>query len=281
LREDDIVTEKGDKLRVLCFGAHPDDCEVKIGGTAALWAARGHLVRFTSVTNGETGHHQRFGAELAARRAAEARAAAEVLGVESRVLPTPSGALVPSVERRREIIVEIREFRPDLIITHRPNDYHPDHRYTSQLVQDAAYLVTVPGNTPEVPALRRNPVIAYCEDTFMKPLPFAADVVVNIDPTIEKKMDALHQHTSQMYEWIPWNGRIEDQVPEGEAERRAWLAEWRCPRFRKVADRFREKLLERYGDDVGGKVVHAEAFEGCEYGSPLDAEAIGRLFAGL
>ncbi len=275
------MTEKGDKLRVLCFGAHPDDCEVKIGGTAALWAARGHLVSYTSVTNGETGHDDRFGAELAERRAAEARAAAEVLGVESRVLPTPSGALVPSVERRREIIVEIREFRPDLIITHRPNDYHPDHRYTSQLVQDAAYLVTVPGNTPEVPALRKNPVIAYCEDTFRKPLPFAADVVVNIDPAIERKMDALHEHTSQMYEWIPWNGRIEDQVPEGEAERRAWLAEWRCPRFRKVADRFREKLLERYGDDLGGKVVHAEAFEGCEYGSPLDAEAIGRLFAGL
>jgi LmbE family N-acetylglucosaminyl deacetylase len=275
------MSEARDQLRILSIGAHPDDCEVRTAGTAALWVARGAVVRFLAVTNGQTGHHRSFGAELAERRAAEARAAAEVLGVESRVLPIPSGGLVPSLEHRRTLIAEIREFRPDLVITHRPNDYHPDHRYTSQLVQDAAYLVTVPGNTPEVPALRRNPVIVYSDDSFRKPLPFQPDVVIDIDPTVEKKLDAMHCHTSQMYEWIPWNSGRQDEVPAGEVERRRWLAGWREPRYRNVADRFREKLVERYGPERGRAVVHAEAFEGCEYGSPLDGEAMARLFAGL
>ncbi len=275
------MTDGNEKLRILCIGAHPDDCEISMGGTAHRWSQGGHTVRLTSATNGETGHHELPAAEVAARRAAEARAAAEVLGVESRILPIASGALEPTVANRRLLITEIREFKPDLIVTHRPNDYHPDHRYTSQLVQDAAYLVTVPGNMPEVPALRKNPVIAYCSDNFQKPLPFAPDVVVDIDPVIETKLDAAHCHTSQMYEWIPWNQRREKEIPEGDADRRAWLGVERVKKSMQLADRFREKLVERYGEERGHAVKNAEAFEGCEYGSPLDAEQIERLFDGL
>jgi N-acetylglucosamine malate deacetylase 1 len=275
------MTDGGQTLRILCFGAHPDDCELTIGGTARLWASHGHVVRFTSVTNGETGHHALPAAEVAKRREAEARAAAEVLGVESHILPIASGALEPTVDNRKLIITEIRRFKPDLVITHRPNDYHPDHRYTSQLVQDAAYLVTVPGNMPDVPVLRVNPVIAYCADLFQKPLPFAPDVVVDIDAVVETKLDAAHCHTSQMYEWIPWNQRKENEVPKGDAERRAWLAGERLPSFANIAERFRGKLVERYGEKRGRVVRHAEAFEGCEYGSPLDAEQIERLFGEL
>jgi N-acetylglucosamine malate deacetylase 1 len=266
------------KLRILCIGAHPDDCEINVGGTARLWTLLGHCVGFISVTNGQTGHHLLPAATVAKRRAAEAQAAAEVLGTESQILPLSSGTLEPTVANRQLLISEIRKFKPDLVITHRPNDYHPDHRYTSQLVQDAAYLVTVPGNMPEVPALRKNPIIAYCQDNFQKPLPFAPDIVVNIDSVVEAKLDAMHCHVSQMYEWIPWNQRKEDLVPQDNHQRRKWLAEERQPHFSQVAERFRGKLIERYGKNIGATVKYAEAFEGCEYGSPLDNSAIKRIF---
>jgi len=267
-----------DKLRILAIGAHPDDCEVKMGGTAALWAAAGHTVRFLSATNGQTGHHVQAGAQLARRRIDEAAAAARVLGVESQVLPIPNGQIEPNLLYRRMFIQAIREFAPDLVITHRPNDYHPDHRYTSQLVQDSAYLVMVPNNCPETPPLRYNPVMAYLSDSFAKPVPFSADVVIDIDPTIARKLDALHCHTSQMYEWIPWTQHKLEEVPPGDAERRAWLEDQRAPASREVAERFRDRLIERYGPQRGPAVRHAEAFEGCEYGTRLDAEQIERLF---
>jgi len=269
------------KLRILCIGAHPDDCEVAMGGTAALWAAAGHAVRFVSATNGETGHHVQGGAQLAQRRIAEAAAAARVLGVESQVLPIPNGGIEPTLVYRRMFIRLIRQFAPDLVITHRPNDYHPDHRYTSQLVQDSAYLVMVPNNCPEVPPLRYNPVMAYCRDEFRKPTPFAPNVAVSIDAAVERKYDALHRHASQMYEWIPWTqGRL-DEVPTGDAERRKWMGEQRSPADRKIADRFRDTLVARYGEANGRAVQYAEAFEGCEYGAKLDAAQIERLFGGM
>jgi LmbE family N-acetylglucosaminyl deacetylase len=269
------------QLRILVIGAHPDDCEVKVGGTAALWAAAGHTVRFLSATNGQTGHHVQGGAQLARRRIAEAKAAADVLGVESEVLPIPNGGIEPTLIYRRMFIRAIRQFHPDLVVTHRPNDYHPDHRYTSQLVQDSAYLVTVPNNTPETPPLRYNPVMAYMSDTFQKPLPFAPSVVVAVDSVIEKKFDALHRHTSQMYEWIPWTQDKLDDVPADDAGRRAWLFQQRAQRDRAVADRFRDALADRYGQEEAPAVQYAEAFEACEYGTALDDRQIERLFGGL
>ena len=60
-------------LRIIAFGAHPDDCDIRAGGSAAKWAALGHKVRFVSVTNGDAGHHEQGGGQLAMRRRAEAR----------------------------------------------------------------------------------------------------------------------------------------------------------------------------------------------------------------
>jgi len=269
------------KLRILAIGAHPDDCEVALGGTAALWAAAGHTVRFVSATNGQTGHHVQGGARLAQRRMAEASAAAAVLGVDSQVLPIPNGEIEPTLVYRRMFIRLIREFRPDLVVTHRPNDYHPDHRYTSQLVQDSAYLVMVPNNAPETPPLRYNPVMAYCCDNFQKPCPFTPDVVVATDAVVERLFDALHCHTSQMYEWIPWTHDALDEVPADQAGRRAWLFDQRASKYERIADRFRDRLVARYGPQAGNAVRYAEAFEGCEYGTKLDAGQIERLFGNL
>jgi LmbE family N-acetylglucosaminyl deacetylase len=269
---------KQGKLKVLVFGAHPDDCDIKAGGLAINYSKLGHLVKFVSHTNGATGHHEIGGIELAKRRYQEAQEAANIAGIEYQVLDNHTGELEPSVANRKEVIRIIREFEPDLVFSHRPNDYHPDHRYSAALVQDAAYIVTVPNMCPLTPHLESNPVIMYLSDNFQKPNPFQPDVVLDIDDVIERKLDILHCHTSQMYEWLPFNSGVLDEVPEGEEERRSWMAERRLRAFSDTADRFRDKLVELYGSDRGARVKYAEAFEVCEYGSSLTAERMELLF---
>ncbi|HEX2973526.1 MAG TPA: PIG-L family deacetylase [Tepidisphaeraceae bacterium] len=271
-----------EQLRIMVIGAHPDDGEFRCGGAAALWAARGHRVCFLSVTNGQSGHHELGAAELVQRRMAEAQASAAVLGIESRVLPIADGYLEPTLENRMMLIRAIREFGADLVITNRPNDYHPDHRYTSQLVQDSAFMLTVPQVAPEVVAMRKNPVILYFWDGFRKPMPFEADVVIDIDNVFEKKIAALDRHVSQVYEWLPWlDGRL-DEVPQEAKARFAWLREWYLTHAQPgLADRYRGQLVARYGATRGAQVREVEAFEVCEYGSPLDERQAERLFGGM
>ena len=139
------------KLRIIVFGAHPDDAEYKAGGTGAKWAKLGHHVKLVLVTNGDIGHWQMAGGPLAQRRSAEVKAAAKILGVTSQVLDIHDGELLPTLENRKLITQLIREWNADIVIAHRPWDYHPDHRYVGVLVQDAAFMVTVPYFCPDVP----------------------------------------------------------------------------------------------------------------------------------
>ena len=189
-------------LRIIAFGAHPDDCDIRSGGVAAKWAAAGHKVRFVAVTNGDAGHHEEGGGQLAMRRRAEAIEAGRRIGVDYVVLDNHDGELVPSLDVRQQIIRQIREWKADLVLAPRPNDYHPDHRYTGVLLQDAAFMVTVPNVVTEVPALRKNPVFLYFEDGFQKPAPFRPDIAVSIDDVVDRKVDALDAHVSQFYEWL-------------------------------------------------------------------------------
>ena len=188
------------KLRIICFGAHPDDCELQAGGVAAMWAAKGHKVKLVSVTNGDIGHWREAGGPLARRRTEEVGKAAKILGVTSQVLDIHDGELLPTIENRRLITRLIREWNADIVMGPRPNDYHPDHRYTGVLVQDAAYMVTVPFFCPDVPHLKHNPVFLYYPDSFQKPNPFQPDIAVSIDAVIEQKLDALDTLESQFYE---------------------------------------------------------------------------------
>ncbi|MES2792165.1 MAG: PIG-L deacetylase family protein [Planctomycetota bacterium] len=273
-----MATPTSPTLRILVIGAHPDDCEIKAGGVAALYRQQGHVVRFVSVTNGDAGHHESSGPELAARRAKETLASGAVCGVEYEVLSNHDGQLVPTIAARWELIALIRRFQPDLILTHRPNDYHPDHRATSQLVCDAAYMVTVPPVVPDVPYLKTNPIIAFLSDDFQRPYPFQPTVVVDVTAVFPKIVDMQAAHVSQFYEWLPYNQGILDQVPADATQRRAWLAIQAGDRLRKVADRFRAELIAKYGPERGARIEYADAFEACEYGSPLTAEQIKRLF---
>jgi LmbE family N-acetylglucosaminyl deacetylase len=265
-------------LRLLIIGAHPDDADYHAGGLAALYCAAGHTVKMVSLTNGDAGHQTLRGPVLAERRRAEAAASAAVIGATYDVLDSHDGELLPTLENRRTVIRLIRSFRPDLVLTHRPNDYHPDHRYTSQLVQDAAYMVTVPPIVPDAPHLARDPVIAYLPDEFKKPTPFQPAVTIDIGSVIDRLTDMLHRHQSQFYEWLPYNRGALDQVPVGETARRQWLADQTRRRLRPRANRYRDLLVQRYGSERAAAVEYVEAFEPCEYGAPLNEEARRRLF---
>jgi LmbE family N-acetylglucosaminyl deacetylase len=265
-------------LRIIVFGAHPDDCELDAGGAAARWAKLGHQVKFVSVTNGDIGHHEIAGAILARRRTAEVERCAKILGITTEVLDNHDGELMPTLENRRTITRKIREWKADVVIAHRPNDYHPDHRYTGILVQDAAFMVTVPSFCPDVPALRKNPVFLYSEDNFQKPNPFSPDVVVPIDPVFDQKVAAIDALESQFYEWNPWLSGYLDEVPKGAKERLEWTRDRAARRYGGVARRFRKQLIEALGSEQGSAVKYAEAFEVCEYGSQPSKEELRRLF---
>lgn len=263
------------KLSIIMFGAHPDDCDIRSAGTAAKWVALGHRVRFVSVTNGDAGHHEMGGGMLAMRRRAETQEVAKRLGIEYVVLDNHDGELTPTLNVRQQIIAQIREVNADLVLGPRPNDYHPDHRYTGVLLGDAAFMVTVPNVRPDVPSLRKNPVFLYYQDNFQKPNPFSPDIAVDITDTFEKKIDALDSHVSQFYEWLPWlDGRLAD-VPKDPKARREWLKKSRSG---PVSPAVRTALEKYYGKDAAAKVQYAEAFEICEYGRRPTSEDIKRLF---
>jgi N-acetylglucosamine malate deacetylase 1 len=267
------------KVRVIVFGAHPDDAELRAGGVAAKWAALGHKVKFVSVTNGDIGHWGMAGGPLAQRRLAEVKKCAEILGIETEVLDIHDGELLPTMENRRTITRLIRDWHADVVISHRPNDYHPDHRYTGILVQDAAYMVTVPFFCPDTPYLTRNPVFLFSEDRFQKPNPFQADVVVVIDDVIEKKLATVEALESQFYEGgANGSAALVPSDPAGQAARRKAVRDGFANRFASPATRFRTQLAAWYGKEEAEKVRYAEAFEVCEYGRQPSREELRKLF---
>ncbi|MBN1805566.1 MAG: PIG-L family deacetylase [Sedimentisphaerales bacterium] len=272
--------ENPGKLRIIVFGAHPDDCEIKAGGVAAMWAAQGHQVKFVSTTNGDIGHWKMAGGPLAKRRTAEVKKAAEILGIETEVLDNHDGELMPTLENRKHFVKLIRRWKADIVLSHRTNDYHPDHRYTGVLVQDAAYMVICPFICPDVPHLKTNPVFMYFSDDFRKPSLFEPTLVVAIDDIIEQKLDALAVIDSQFVEGgVSGN---ESMIPKNDKERaeaRRKVRERFRRRFEATADKYRDKLIEIYGPEKGKKIKCAEAFEVCEYGrSPSEKELKTKLF---
>lgn len=265
-------------LKLLILGAHPDDAEYHAGGLASMYRKLGHAVRMVSATDGSAGHHLKSRAEMAAIRRQEAAAAAQVIGAEYVVWELPDGQLLPDLTLRWRVIREIRQFAPDLVLTHRPYDYHPDHRAIGQAVQDASFLVTVPHLVPDVPALRRDPVVAYLPDLFTRPTPLQADVVLDITECLDTVTQMLACHRSQCFEWLPYLAGAEDQVPQDPAEQHAWLRTWYCRQIRPRAERFRRELIATYGPERGSRIEFAEAYEISQYASPLDAAARERLF---
>lgn len=273
-------------MKILMIGAHQDDNEFRCGGLAHKYVKLGHDVTFLSVCNGCGGHHIMSPEETTAARAKESAAVARLLNITYDVWDIPDCNLVADLETRKRMIRYIRNISPDLIISHRTNDYHADHRAVGQLVQDASYLLTVPNECSDVPAMRFMPVIMYNEDNFKYP-PFEADIVLDMDDEIDTKLKIADLNVSQVYEWLPYNDGEDNDVPSDSAERFEWLKGMKITtdttdeeimaaprgyavRFAKTAARFRKQLIERYGEEKGNKIRYAEAFQICEYGMQPD-----------
>lgn len=263
-------------LRVIVIGAHPDDCDECAAGAAVQWAAMGHQVKFLSLTNGDAGHQSQGGGALAKRRRAEAQEVARRLGIaEYEVLDNHDGELQPTLKVRLQVIRRIRQWKADVVILPRPNDYHPDHRNTGLVVQDAAYMVIVPNVASDTPPLAYNPVFLYCQDRFQKPNPFQPDIAIDIDEVYDQKIDAFDAHESQFYEWLPWTEHILNEVPADPVERKIWLAKtWHRP----ITPAVKESLIKWYGKEKAAQIRNAEAFEICEYGHQPGENEIRHLF---
>lgn len=270
-----ILWAQDNPLRIIMIGAHPDDCDIRGGGTAALFVEMGHQVKFLSVTNGDAGHMEQGGGILAKRRTAEAQEVAERLGITYEVMDNHDGELMPTLPIRLDIIRRIREWGADVVISHRTNDYHPDHRYTGVLVQDAAFMVGVPNIAADTPPLSKNPVFLYFQDHFQRPNPFRPDIVIDISSVIDQKINALDAHESQFYEWLPWISGYTGDIPTGKKERLEWLKERRTG---PITEEQRAVLEKWYGKEAANQAEFVETFELCEYGSRPTEEEIRGLF---
>ena len=271
-----VLFAQGDPINVLMIGAHPDDCEVGAGGLAIQYARLGHRVKFVSMTNGDKGHQLIAPDSLAKRRYAESMEAARRIGITYEVLDIPDGELMPNLENRHEVIRLIREWDADIVISHRPNTYHADHRYTGVLVQDAAFLVTVPHIVAEVPALEANPLFLYFSDAFQQPNPFRPDIVVDVSPALDDMVQLLDAHESQFYEWLPWINGME-AAPMDTAQRKTWLRAWRLPQVQ-LRDELIMQLHKWCPVKNPREVKRVESFEICEYGRKATDEDIRQLF---
>ena len=268
-------------LRIIAFGAHPDDAELKASGVAALWAAQGHKVKFVAMTNGDVGHFAEAGGPLAKRRKSEVAECARILGIESHVMDVHDGELVPSLENRKAVARLIRDWQADIVMGHRPYDYHPDHRYTGVLLNDAAVVVVAPFFVPDSPPTARNPVFMYYSDNFQDPKPFDPTIVVGIDEVADKKWKCISAMPSQFGDKDSWQGRTLPNVPSSDGERQAYLLELVKKRNLAVADEFRQRLVALYGKEKGQAIKYAEAFQLGQYGRQATVEELKQLFPTL
>jgi LmbE family N-acetylglucosaminyl deacetylase len=265
-------------LKLLILGAHPDDAEYHAGGLASIYRQSGHAVKMVSLTDGSAGHHEKPPGAMAAIRREEAATAGKVIGATYETWEFPDGELTPTLEVRYRVIREIRTFAPDLVLTHRVYDYHPDHRAVGQAVQDASFLVRVPHVVPDVPALRDDPVVAYLPDLFTRPCPLAADVVLDVTDRADTIAAMLACHRSQVFEWLPYLDGALDQVPQDESQRVAWVRQWYARCVRPRSDRFRQELISAYGETRGRAIEYAEVYEISPYAGQADRETLRRLF---
>jgi LmbE family N-acetylglucosaminyl deacetylase len=265
-------------LRLLVLGAHPDDAEFHAGGLLAVYRELGSVVKMVSLTDGSAGHHWRSPETLGQIRRAEAAAAGRVIGATYETWDIPDGQLMPTLEVRQRVIREIRTFAPDLLLTHRTCDYHPDHRAVGQLVQDASYLVKVPNVLRDVPALRKDPVVAYMADTFSKPNRMEPDVVLDATDRLDTIIAMLACHRSQVFEWLPYDGGVLDEVPADDKDKPAWLRGWYLKQMRRRVEWFHPELTAAYGPQRGREIEAVEVFEISQYALRPDKVERQRLF---
>jgi LmbE family N-acetylglucosaminyl deacetylase len=185
-------------MNILAVGAHPDDIEILCAGTLARYAQQGHAIYMAVFTMGDMGDLAIEPAQLAAIRRKEAEASAALLKAQLLWGGVTDELVFPNEAQRRLMIDLLRQADPDVIITHSPNDYHPDHRYVSQLVFDSYFqkgLPHLPGQTQ--PACRFGQAVVYYMDN-LGGIEFLPTEYVDISSVIDTKCRMLQSHQSQV-----------------------------------------------------------------------------------
>jgi LmbE family N-acetylglucosaminyl deacetylase len=265
-------------LRIVAFGAHPDDAELRFAGTAAMFAAKGAKVKLVAMTNGDVGHFAQAGGPLAQRRKAEVEACHKQIGVDTDVFDIHDGELMADLPTRKMVGNVIREYQADIVLSHRPYDYHPDHRAVGQLANDTAVVVAAPFFAPYTPPTPRNPVFLYYYDPFTHPYPFDPILAVGIDSVAQKKWDCISALPSQFGDADSWQARYRTNIPTDEAGRKAALLEAVKQSNADVADKYRDVLVKLYGDQKGRGFKYAEAFELNQYGTAATVDNLKAVF---
>lgn len=263
--------------RVIVICAHPDDVELTSGGTCVLLSKLGYKLKFVSVTNGNKGHYEGTKNEIAIRRYNEVQEVKKRLNCEYEILNNDDGELEPNLKNRMDIIRLIREWNADIVITHPPYDYHPDHRYTSLLVQDASFLVNVPQVLPEVPALAQSPLFLYTRGRYLNPLKPQPDITIDITSVVRDKAYLIDAHASQVYEFLPWINRSKVIIPQTQDRRIDYILNEYVLKRGKLKEQDYAIVQKWYGKK-SEDVQTIEAFEICEFGRTVDDQDIRKLF---
>ena len=194
-------------MRVMAIGANPDDIELMCAGTLLKCAQRGDEIIMCVSTNGSMGHFEILSPHLSAIRKREARQSAKVCGAEIILLDLPDAGPFPSPEQRDIYVEAIRQARPDIILTHHPQDYMTDHYYTSQNVLDASFWCAIPQYYTTTPGDPTIPAVFFFE-TVGGLGGFRPTVYVDISDVWDKKVEMLLCHQSQA-KWLKEHDNID------------------------------------------------------------------------
>lgn len=184
-------------MNVLSITAHPDDLEILCAGTLALYARQGHKVTVAVFTSGNMGDLNIDPKQLSEIREKETREAASIIGADVIWVGVEDEHVFPNEEQRVLMIDVLRKADPDIVFTHSPNDYHPDHRYVSQLVFDSYFQKGLPFiPNVETPACRFGHTQVYYMDN-LGGVDFLPNEYVDISHVFETKKAMLACHKSQ------------------------------------------------------------------------------------
>jgi len=182
------MAEKGEKVDIIAFGAHPDDVEIGAGAFLAKEAALGYKVGIVDLTRGEMG--SRGTPDI---RAGEADRAAQILGAVWRLnLEMPDGNISVERESVMKVARVLREYRPSIVLAPYWDDRHPDHVKTSQLITEAHFKAGLQKLEPELEAFRPNVILYYFLNRMEK-----YSFIVDVSDYYRQKQEAISAHHSQ------------------------------------------------------------------------------------
>ena len=265
-------------LRIMIVAAHPDEADMYAGGTAALFAEMGAAVKILSITNGDAGHYEIGGMQLAQRRWREAQQAAQCLGIdEYEVLNEHDGELYPTMAVRNQVIERIRGWQPDVLIGFHPDGWgHPDNRNAGRVLVDAASFMKLPNILPTIPVFRKPTLCLWMWDYSTINI-HQHDIAIDVSPAIEKKLLACDAHATQFYENAPWGRGILNEVPENWGGKREFILKY-WPEFMYTQDSQRAGLEKWYGTEKANQIKYAETFQIAPYGFQPSDDEIQQLF---